>query len=320
MALDAAARNILDQIESAGVKPLELLTPEEARSRVDPIGGAVVPVAEVGDVQDREIAGVPVRVYRPEGTGPFPVLQWMHGGGWVTGSIEGADATARQLCSRSGWTVVSLDYRLSPEHKFPAAVEDVLAVADELVRDSRVLAVGGTSAGGNLAAVAAQQRPDAFRLQVLIYPITDLTLGHPSVTENAEGFGLTKAVMEWYREHYVGGVDVDLRDPLVSPLHASDQVVSRCAPALLITAGYDVLRDEGLAYADRLDANGVSVQRAHYPGQIHRFYGLHRLIPAADEALDITAGALRRAQDNPNQGPLASSASTIDRCRVPPRL
>ena len=214
------------------------------------------------------------------GRGPRPVLQWMHGGGWVIGSAERADPTARELCSRSGCVVVSLDYRLAPESQYPAAVEDVLAVADwlaanaaELGGDPALLAVGGDSAGGNLAAVTSQMRPGLFGLQVLIYPPVDMTFSFPSIDIYAEGFLLTKAWMLWFRDHYLGGLDVDFKDPRISPLYASDSVLVTCPPAFVLTTGYDPLQDEGLAYADKLEGNGVAVHREPRKGSIR---GWHR--------------------------------------------
>lgn len=300
MAVDPSAQGVLDLFEALEIPAFERMTPEECRNVFEELRDPDAVVAAVAKVEEREIAGVPVRVYTPEGTGPRPVLQWMHGGGWVIGSAERADPTVRELCSRSGCVVVSLDYRLAPESQFPAAVEDAFAVADwlavnaaELGGDPALLAVGGDSAGGNLAAVISQMRPGVFGFQVLIYPSVDMTFSFPSIDTYAEGFLLTKAWMLWFRDHYLGGLDVDLKDPQISPLYASDPVLSTCPPAFVLTTGYDPLQDEGLAYADKLEANGVAVQHVHFGDQIHGFYGMPQAIPAALQALDATAQALR---------------------------
>ena len=300
MAVDPSAQAVLDLFEALEIPPFESMTPEECRDVFERLRDPEAPLADVAKVEESEIADVPVRVYTPEGTGPRPVLQWMHGGGWVIGSAERADPTARELCSRSGCVVVSLDYRLAPESQYPAAVEDVLAVADwlaanaaELGGDPALLAVGGDSAGGNLAAVTSQMRPGLFGLQVLIYPPVDMTFSFPSIDIYAEGFLLTKAWMLWFRDHYLGGLDVDFKDPRISPLYASDSVLVTCPPAFVLTTGYDPLQDEGLAYADKLEGNGVAVQRIHFDDQIHGFYGMPLEIPAAHQALDATSQALR---------------------------
>lgn len=300
MAVDPSAQGVLDLIEALEIPAFESMTPVECRTAFDALRDPEAPVADVASVEEEEIAGVPVRVYTPEGTGPRPVLQWMHGGGWVIGSAEKADPTARELCNRSGCVVVSVDYRLAPESQYPAAVEDALAVADwlaghvgELGGDPGSLAVGGDSAGGNLAAITSQMRPGVFRLQVLIYPAVDMTMSFPSMDTYAEGFLLTRAWILWFRDHYLGGLDVDLKDPQVSPLYASEPVLSASPPAFLLTAGYDPLQDEGMAYADKLEANGVQVERIHFADQIHGFYGMPLAIPAANKGLDATAKAVR---------------------------
>jgi acetyl esterase len=302
MDLDPAAQGVLDLLDEAGLSAMEKMTPVECRAALEAIRDPSAPVADVASAVEREIDGVPVRVYSPPGDGPFPVLVWIHGGGWVFGSAERADPTARELCSRADCVVVSIDCRLAPEHKFPAAVEDVVAVsrwvgmnAAALGGDSERLAIGGDSAGGNLSAVATHHLPGIFGYQVLVYPAVDSTMSFPSIDENAEGYLLTKALMEWFRYHYLDGLDVDLTDPRLSPLYASDDVLSSCPPALVITCGYDPLRDEGRAYADKLETNGVAVERLTFANQIHGFYTFHLAIPAAYDALDATARALRGA-------------------------
>ncbi len=301
MTLDPSAKALLDLFGQLDLPPIQEMDPETARTAFDGIRDPNAPLAPVAATADLELAGVPCRIYTPNGTGPFAVLIWLHGGGWVIGSVEGSDATARELCVRTGAVVVSVDYRLAPEHKFPAAVDDVLAVSDwvadhapEIGGDPARLAVGGDSAGGHLAAVATQQLHGTFAFQVLIYPVTDLTLSHPSVDENATGYLLEKASMECFRDHWLAGTGASLDDPRVSPLRAPAELFATLPPAFVLTCGYDPLRDEGAAYADRLREAGVEVEHLHEPGQVHGIYGMHLAVPEADAALDATAAAFGR--------------------------
>ena len=261
---------------------------------------------EVTRVDDRLIPGdgndVPVRVYTPEDAvgGNAPLLIWIHGGGWVIGDLDTADATARALANRSGAVTVSVDYRLAPEHPAPAALEDCLAVLTWCVENGEVLgvdasrvAVGGDSAGGNLAACLCQRVRDDFGpdidFQLLVYPVTDCTLSTASIDENAEGYFLTKAGMEWFVGHYVG--EGDPKDPAVSPLHAD--TLAGLPPALVITAEFDPLRDEGEAYAAKLRDAGVPVEQVRYDGQIHGFFGLAGVLEDGRHAVDRAGAALR---------------------------
>lgn len=300
MPLDPAARAVLDILNAPGVPPLNELPVPDARAGYDQLSGLSGSPGPVARVQDISAGGVPVRVYWPEGAGPHPVLVWIHGGGWVLGSVDGYDPVARDLCASAGCLVISVGYRLAPEHPFPAAVEDVGRVAtwvteevQSLGGDPARIAVAGDSAGGNLAAVLANQRPGTFRLQVLIYPATDLTMGHPSVTENGDGYLLTKDAMTWFTGHYLAGADP--LQPSVSPLYADEAVLAAAPPALIITGEFDPLRDEGEAYADRLRAAGVPVEHRRFPGMIHAFFAMRGMIPAAGEALEIVAAALGTA-------------------------
>lgn len=300
MPLDPAARAVLDILNAPGVPPLNELPVPDARAGYDQLSGLSGSPGPVARVQDISAGGVPVRVYWPEGAGPHPVLVWIHGGGWVLGSVDGYDPVARDLCASAGCLVISVGYRLAPEHPFPAAVEDVGRVAtwvteevQSLGGDPARIAVAGDSAGGNLAAVLANQRPGTFRLQVLIYPATDLTMGHPSVTENGDGYLLTKDAMTWFTGHYLAGADP--LQPSVSPLYADEAILAAAPPALIITGEFDPLRDEGEAYADRLRAAGVPVEHRRFPGMIHAFFAMRGMIPAAGEALEIVAAALGTA-------------------------
>jgi len=233
----------------------------------------------------------------------LPVLVFFHGGGWVVGNIDSHEAMCRHLSNRAECAVLSVDYRMGPEHKFPAAVEDCFAAtawtadnAAALGIDSRRLAVGGDSAGGNLAAVVSLLARDKgaprISCQVLIYPATDAAMRHDSVARYAEGYVLTRATMRWFYEQYLRTPD-DAADWRVSPLLAPD--LSHLPPAYVLTAGYDPLCDEGDAYAARLAAAGVPVTHRRFPGQVHGFVTNGRVIRAAETALDEVAAAVKAA-------------------------
>ena len=298
---------LLDGMAQAGGVPLDQLTPAEAREAYRNLIALDQP-EEVTRVDDRLIPGdgndVPVRVYTPGDAvgGSAPLLLWLHGGGWVIGDLDTSDATARALANRSGAVTVSVDYRLAPEHPAPAALEDCLAALTWCVENAEVLgvdasrvAVGGDSAGGNLAACLCQRVRDEFGpdidFQLLVYPVTDCTLSSPSIEENAEGYFLTKGTLEWFVAHYVG--DGDLKAASVSPLYAES--LAGLPPALVITAELDPLRDEGEAYASGLREAGVAVEHLRYDGQIHGFVGLAGVLDDGRHALDCAGAALRAA-------------------------
>ncbi|HJU19899.1 MAG TPA: alpha/beta hydrolase, partial [Stellaceae bacterium] len=246
---------------------------------------------------------IPLRLYRGAGTAAaeiVPVLVYFHGGGWVIGDIDTHDPVCRHLANAARCAVVSVDYRLAPEHKFPAAVEDCCAaiawVAEEgaaLGIDPARLAVGGDSAGGNLAAVASLCARDRggprICQQLLLYPALDAAMDHPSIIRFAEGHLLTRATMEWFYAQYLQGPE-DIDDWRASPLRASD--LGRLPPAFIVTGGYDPLCDEGVAYARRLEKCGVPVRLRHHPDQIHGFVSMGKIIKAAHAALDEAAAAL----------------------------
>jgi acetyl esterase len=309
MAVTPEVRFLLDAIAALGSPPIEEQTPEQVREAYGQFS-ALANKAEMASVTDRTFPGpagdVPVRIYVPTSDpGPRPVLVYFHGGGWVIGDLESHDATVRALAAASGVTVVAVDYRLAPEHPFPAAVDDCLAavrwVAErsttaELGVDPGRMAVGGDSAGGNLAAVAAQQLRDtgpALRFQLLVYPATEMHLSHPSIDENADGYFLTKADMAWFRGHYCPREDWN--DPRMSPLLAHDDTVRDVAPALVITAEFDPLRDEGEAYAAKLQAAGVDAKVSRYDSVIHGFFSMSDMVPEGKAAIDEAAEALRAA-------------------------
>jgi acetyl esterase len=306
MAPTEQTRVLLDMLAALGGPGIETMSPDEARAMMAAFPRGTGP--EVGAVTDviapgADGADIPVRVYRPAGEGPFPVLCYFHGGGWVLGSVDESDATSRRLCDLAGCLVVSPDYRLAPEHPFPTAAEDCYAVttwAEAEIGahggDPTRLAVSGGSAGGNLAAVVALMARDrdgpALCFQFLEYPVIAADLGTGSYRENADGYLLTRATMAWFWDHYVP--DPTRRtDPLVAPLHADD--LAGLPPALVITAELDPLRDEGEAYGAALEAAGVPTTVTRYDGVVHGFFGMHGMIDEADTAQREAAAALRVA-------------------------
>jgi acetyl esterase len=299
-------RTFLDLVNAAGGPPMRDIGPEQAREMFNAMYVLFAPGEDVGSVEDlvvpAEHGGVPARLYRPEGPGPHAALIWLHGGGWVIGDLDTSDATARALCNRSGAAVISLDYRLAPEARFPAAADDCLAAvrwvdehASDLGIDAGRMAIGGDSAGGNLSAVTALRLRDeggpALRFQLLVYPVTDCTASQPSYEENADGYLLTRDTMLWFIDCYVA--DGDQKHPHVSPLHAED--VSGLPPALVITAELDPLRDEGEAYAARLRDAGVTTELVRYDGEIHGFFAMLGVLDDATAAVDRAGAALRAA-------------------------
>ena len=284
--------------------PADQVPVEEARAahnaETERLCGPGEPVAEVRDVAVPTAAGeLRIRAYRPHEQGGG-VVAYLHGGGWMMGTLESYDTPLRALANASGALVASIDYRLSPEHRFPAAVDDTLAGirwlaahAGELGGDGSRLAVAGDSAGGNLAAVAALRLRDELplRAQALIYPITDSALDTPSYRDFAEGHGLSAASMRRFWDLYLDGADG--RHPDASPLRAQD--LTGLAPAYVLTAEEDVLRDEAEAYAAALREAGVPTELVRWPGTIHGFFRWLAVATAAREAIDAVGAALRRA-------------------------
>jgi acetyl esterase len=264
-------------------------------------GGTPEPVFAV---EDRDADGVPVRVYRPAPEANLPVVVVFHGGGWVIGNVEQYDGTARQLANASGAIVVSVEYRLSPEHPFPAPLDDCWQAlqwaakhAADFGGDPTRVAVGGDSAGANLAAVCALRARDeggpALALQVLVYPACDANAGTESYASNGTGYLLEAEQMHWFYDCYTAGGKIDPTDRRISPALAPSLV--GVAPAVVITAEYDPLRDEGEAYAERLRAADVAVEHRRYDGMIHGFFGCPGAFDASAEAMDQVGTALRRA-------------------------
>ncbi len=304
MPLDPIVRSLLDVIASQAPAPLTSMTPQKAREMFEslrlPLPGE--PVARVDDLRIPGPAGeIPIRIYGPKDA--RGVLVYFHGGGWVIGSLDSHDALLRSLANAAGCTVVSVDYRLAPESRHPAAAEDCHAAtrwAAENARsfggDADSLAVGGDSAGGNLAAVVAllcrERRGPRLRHQLLVYPVTDHDFDRTSYRENAEGYLLARDDMRWFWDHYVP--DHSQRDEFTaSPLRAKD--LSDLPPAHVITAQFDPLRDEGEAYAARLRDAGVTVSHTRYDEMIHGFFSMAAVIPRGQEAVLDAASRLRAA-------------------------
>ncbi len=286
MPLDPQIQAYLDQMAAMNMPPIHTMTPEQVRMGIAmQLAMESIEQEQVARVENRTIPGpageIPVRIYTPQGNGPFPALVFFHGGGWVICNLDTHDGICRSLANGAGCVVVSVDYRLAPEHKFPAAPEDCYAAtqwvaenAAELNVDASHIAVGGDSAGGNLTAVVAQMARDRggphLVFQLLIYPATDFRMNTPSIEENATGYFLTKDDMIWFTNHYLNSEE-DKTNPLASPLLARD--LSGLPPALIITAQYDPLRDEGELYGQKLREAGVPVTVSRYEGVIHGFFG-----------------------------------------------
>ncbi len=309
--LHPQARALLRLMEEKGVPPTHTLAPEQARAFYRERRTFTQPdPPEVASVRDLEAGGpagpIPLRSYRPAGSraeAVLPVLVYYHGGGWVIGDLDTHDVLCRQLCNLSGCAVVAVDYRLGPEQRFPAAVDDALAAtrwvrsnAASLQVDAARLAVGGDSAGGNLAAVVALAARDAGDLplafQLLIYPATDQRRGWPSHAANGQGYLLTKESMDYYHDHYIADPAQDL-DWRASPLlHANH---AKLPPAFVLTAGYDPLRDEGVQYAHKLSEAGNRAALVNFERQIHGFITMGRVIDEANVAVQLCAAQLKQA-------------------------
>ncbi len=293
MTLDPQAVAYLEQQATLDIPPIHEQTPQEARRRMEESAPAQAGPGEDVRVQDATIAGVPVRVFEPHHTADPPTLLFFHGGGWVIGSVRTHDRPCRALAHRAGCRVVSVEYRLAPEHPFPAALEDCWAVTEAVGANSRAIAVGGDSAGGNLAAVVAMRARDGvlpLRLQLLLYPVTDCDLDRPSYRTYGTGYGLTREAMRWFWAHYMGRTPWD--HPEASPLRARD--LSGAAPALVMVCEYDPLHDEGAAYAERLRESRTPVHLIRQRGMIHGFLRLGAVMDRTTPAYDQCAAALRR--------------------------
>jgi len=304
--LDPQVRAVLEDLARLALPPINAIPATEARQQYRDSRALLRPPApslpHVIDLRTSEDAGaVPLRVYRPA-DGMLPALVFFHGGGWVVGDLDTHDVVCRQIASQSGAIVIAVDYRLAPEHPFPAAIDDAWAAtrwiavhATELGVDASRLAVGGDSAGGDLATVVALMARDAggplLRYQVLIYPVTDLSVDQPSPNDGV-GYGLTRDLMRWYAVQYAPAREHRL-DWRASPLLAPS--LQRLPPALVITAAVDPLRDEGDAYARRMEEAGVAVDSVCLGGMVHGFLTMGGRIDTANRTVSIVATALAQA-------------------------
>jgi len=313
--LHPQTKAFLDLIEERQIPPTHTLSPAVARLTYRERRSLTQPAPpEVGEVRELSAQSkhgtVPLRLYRPLGHDPaamLPTLIYYHGGGWLLGDLDTHDTLCRELANGSGCAVVSVDYRMAPEHRFPIAVEDCLAAtywihqhAVELGVDATSLAVGGDSAGGNLAAVVAIAARDAgdlpLQYQLLIYPATDMRRTAPSHTTNGQGYLLTQDTMTYYHDHYIADAKDDL-DWRASPLLCDD--LSNLPPALVLVAGYDPLRDEGVMYAQRLTEAGNNATLISFERQIHGFILMGKIIDESNTAVSVCAAQLRNALHRP---------------------
>ena len=310
MTLDPQVSYVLGLVANSPYPEFHTLSPEDARDIFEDTAPALnIRAEDVYRTEDRWIDGVegdiPIRIYtphQPTAGEKIPILVFYHGGGFVIGSLDSYDSLCRALANRADCIVVSVEYRLAPEHKFPAAVDDALEayqwVCDhghELDGDVTRLAIAGDSAGGNVAAVTAHGIRDegdtAPLLQVLIYPVLDGTPERPSHHEFAEGMLLTRGNILWFYAHYMNQPE-DVLDPRFSPILAED--LTGLAPTLLIVAGHDPLRDEGIAYAERLKSAGIKVDLSNYEGMVHGFLSFADAVDQGKKAIEEVADALRK--------------------------
>jgi len=303
MPLDPALEAMLKQMAEAEAPALSEMSPVEAREMYRAMQ-QTLPTCELHSVADDMANNVPVRVYRPSAAGGLPCLVFFHGGGWVIGDLDTHDSVCRQLAARVQCVIVSVDYRLAPEHPFPAPLDDcyqalrwVVDNADKLNIDPTRVAVGGDSAGGNLsAAVSLKSKMEggpSLSYQLLIYPVTDTAMDTPSYEENKEGYMLTRDSMVWFWNQYLGTGEENRRNPLAAPLRADDH--SGLPPACVITAEFDPLRDEGERLGEKLAAAGVETTIERFDGMIHGFFGMTHLVEGAREAMDLAALRLKTA-------------------------
>ena len=297
MTLHPQAERLVALMASRGQKGFADQTPEEARlSRPDYISDE-----HVHEIRDVNALGVQCRLYKPRAGNDMGILVFFHGGGWVVGSLNSHDAVCRSLANQTGHAVLSVGYRLAPEDPFPAGLEDCIRAtlwthqnADDLGIDATRIAVGGDSAGGNLAAVVAQLQPVPLVFQALVYPVIDCRMGTESYVENAAGPFLRNVDMAAFIDLYIGDI-TSPEDPRVSPIMASPATLASCPPAVIITAGHDPLRDEGEQYGHALIANGVEASIVRYFGMFHGFFSLFPWLDDGKAAVSHVASAVRTA-------------------------
>lgn len=301
MPLHPQAQAVADFYAAMRTTPFEELSPIDARALYN--AGQIPSTEVVHEIRDVQAGTIPCRLYRPSAHTNLGLLVFFHGGGWVIGDLNSHDGVCRSLANKSGHAVLSVDYRLAPEHKFPAAFDDCVEAlkwaydnASALGIDQSRIAVGGDSAGGNLAAAVALAETVPLRFQMLIYPAVDMSMESPSISENANAPILTKSVMAWFVDHYMNG-DADRANIKASPMVASDELLAKMPPAIVITAQYDPLRDEGEAYGKRLVENGVSVTISRYNGAFHGFFNMITILDDAECAHAQASTLLKKYLD-----------------------
>ena len=299
MPLHAQTAAVLEFMRQLGAPPLHELTAAEGRANY--VAMRTPSTVELHEVRDLVADGVKCRLYRSSGTTSAPLLIYYHGGGWVIGDLDTHDDICRKLARDARCSVIAVDYRLAPEHPAPAALDDCIAAtrwifanAKSLDVDAARVAIGGDSAGGNLAALVAMHAGVTPVFQLLVYPATDMRMDYPSHRENAQGYLLTADSMKWFIGHYLQGDDKKKSDPLYSPILSDDALLKKSPPTLVITAEFDPLRDECEAYAARLSAVGVPTSTVRFHGQIHAFFGMSELLDDAAAAIALSASYLRK--------------------------
>jgi len=300
MALHPQTAALLVVMEQFNAPALETQEPTVARAGMEMM--TAPSTVELHEIREVNADGVAGRLYRPNDRKDLGLLVFYHGGGWVLGSMNTHDDVCRKLALAMGHAVLSVDYRLAPEFAFPEPLNDCIvalrwahANAAQLGIDATRIAVGGDSAGGNLAAVVANLQPVPLKFQMLIYPVTDATRSSQSYKDNGEGYRLTAAGMKWFCDHYVSGSIGTPTDPRVSPLFADATTLASAPPAIVITAEYDPLRDEGEQYAHRLIEAGVACSLTRYYGQVHGFFSMSQYVDDGASAIAQAATATRIA-------------------------
>jgi acetyl esterase len=301
MPLHPQAQAVADFYAAMRTTPFEELSPTDARALYN--AGQVPSTEAVHEIRDVQAGTILCRLYRPSADTNLGLLVFFHGGGWVIGDLNSHDGVCRSLANKSGHAVLSVDYRLAPEHIFPAAFDDCVAAvkwasenAQALGIDNSRMAVGGDSAGGNLAAAVALAEIVPLKFQMLIYPAVDMSMESPSINENANAPILTKSVMAWFVDHYMGS-EGDRGSIAASPMLASDEQLKRMPPAIVITAQFDPLRDEGEAYGKRLVENGVSATITRYNGAFHGFFNMITILDDAQSAHAQASTLLKKYLD-----------------------
>jgi len=301
MPLHPQAQAVADFLDAMRTTPFEELSPTDARALYN--AGQIPSEEVVFEISEVDAGGIPCRLYRPSASNNLGLMVFFHGGGWVIGDLNSHDGVCRSLANKSGHAVLAVDYRLAPEHKFPAAFDDCAAAlrwahahASALGIDKSRIAVGGDSAGGNLAAAVALAEVVPLKFQMLIYPGVDMSMKSPSIDENAQGPILTKSVIAWFVNHYMRS-SADQTNVQASPMTATDDMLKRMPPAIIITAQFDPLRDEGEAYGKRLVENGVNCTITRYNGAFHGFFNMITILDDAQSAHAQAATLLKKYLD-----------------------